>query len=141
MNIALMTIGLEPIPPRPAHIPPPPNIDDDELEPAETPPPAAGKAAAIETDTEKPLKRPEQKTQRLLHAITREGPITTSDLAASEGMSTRMVWGLLRYHLMAGTVRRIDDRWHAGTADPAVAAALRLLHKRGWTCTPPGEHP
>lgn len=131
--IALMTLGLAPMPLRSCAGR---TINRDDVDAPQAPAPSAA-ATKPPQKAEKPIKRAGQKTQRLIRIITHDGPITTVDLAAREGMTTKMVWGLLRYHLIAGTVRRIGDSWHAGIADPATAAAVRHLVSRGWTCIAP----
>jgi hypothetical protein len=82
------------------------------------------------------------KTAELLGMLERR-PMNTFSLASEAGITSRQVWGLLKYHKDRGRVRYCPESgiWECETAQEveAIQRAARLLRSKGWKCTPPGH--
>lgn len=96
----------------------------------------------------RPLHKGQSRTQILLDHIADAGPISTADLCKALGITSRQVWGMLKYPLQTGKViheagmwarnaQEIAD-WQAAIDEAATAKqeadAVALLTMRGWTC-------
>ncbi len=82
------------------------------------------------------------RTAKLL-GMLEQRPMNTFSLAAEAGITSRQVWGLLKYHKDKGSVSYCPESgiWERETAKEveAVKQAVRLLKSKGWKCTPPGD--
>lgn len=79
----------------------------------------------------------------LLDLLNRCVALSTADLAAGSGLTTKLVWGLLKNPRARGQVSFSGGLW-ALTPDyipPAQANAVKLLRDAGWHCSPPRRCP
>jgi hypothetical protein len=80
------------------------------------------------------------RTAKLLHQLTCNGPMTTSELAESIGLAhTRYVWGLLKAHVAMGQVATNSGLWRIDASFPGndVVRAVDLLRSQGWKVSKP----
>lgn len=82
---------------------------------------------------------PHTLTGRLLALIDAHGRVSTTVLADSVGLTSRLVWGLLKVPRDRGQVRSQDGYWSLNPdyLGHDVAQAVELLRSKGWTVTPP----
>lgn len=78
-------------------------------------------------------------TAKLIHLLSCCGPMTTAELGEAVGLSTRLVWGLLKGPRARGQVRWQDSLWSLDLDYPGsdVLRAAALLRANGWQLTPP----
>lgn len=78
---------------------------------------------------------------RLLVAIQQAGRIKTTDLCVETGLSSNLIWGLLKGPRARGAVEFADGIWRVGPHSEAEHKALmdaaRLLRRHGWRVQPP----
>lgn len=91
------------------------------------------------------------RAQKLIDHIAGEGPIRTAELCSAFDLTSKQVWGMLKYPLLTGKVVHERGVWSssvgkidawaaelsAAEAAAVEAEAVALLAARGWTCLPP----
>jgi len=76
----------------------------------------------------------DSKASKMLGALVR-GPKKTRELAALVGGRAATVWGILKWHLDKGRVRRVGRYWHlvpTGATQDDIRAAIALLTENGY---------
>lgn len=78
---------------------------------------------------------------RLLAAIQQAGRIKTADLSDATGLSSNLIWGLLKGPRARGAVEFAEGVWCVGPQSEAerkaLMAAASLLRRHGWRVQPP----
>lgn len=80
------------------------------------------------------------RTAQLLRLIE-AGPKSTRQLSDATGISSNLVWGLLKVSKNIGEVAFDDGRWSLCANFPGadVVRAAALLREKGWLVEPPEE--